>query len=37
MGMGETEAAIAGLGRNKSPGIDGITGEFYIEFRAELV
>lgn len=37
IGTGEIEAAIAGLGRNKSPGIDGIIGEFYIEFREELV
>lgn len=37
IGTGEIEAAIAGLGRNKSPGIDGITGEFYMEFREELV
>lgn len=36
IGMREIEAAIAGLGRNKSPGIDGITGEFYIEFKEEL-
>ena len=34
---GEIENAINGLGRNKSPGIDGIIGEFYIEFREELV
>ena len=33
---GEIEIAINGLGRNKSPGIDGIIGEFYIEFRVEL-
>ena len=37
IGSGEIEAAISGLGRNKSPGIDGITGEFYREFRQELV
>ena len=37
IGLGEIEAAIAGLGRNKSPGIDEITGEFYREFRQELV
>ena len=33
---GEIEKAINGLGRNKSPGIDGIIGEFYIEFKEEL-
>ena len=34
---GEIGKAINELGRNKSPGIDGIIGEFYIEFREELV
>uniref|UniRef100_A0A3Q1FHB9 Reverse transcriptase domain-containing protein n=1 Tax=Acanthochromis polyacanthus TaxID=80966 RepID=A0A3Q1FHB9_9TELE len=29
----EVEAAIGGLGRNKSPGSDGITADFYISFR----
>ena len=33
---GEIEKARNGLGRNKSPGIDGIIGEFYIEFKEEL-
>ena len=37
IGTGEIEAARAGLGRNKSPGIDGIISEFYIEFKDELV
>lgn len=37
IGTGEIEAAISGLGRNKSPGIDGLIGEFYIEFREDLV
>lgn len=37
IGIGEIEAAIAGLGKNKSPGIDGLTGEFYRAFREELV
>ncbi len=37
IGTGEIQAAIGGLGRNKSPGIDGLIGEFYIEFREELV
>ena len=33
----EIGKAISGLGRNKSPGTDWITGEFYIEFREELI
>ena len=37
IGTGEIEAARAGSGRNKSPGIDGIISEFYIEFKDELV
>jgi len=37
IGTGEIKAAILGLGRNKSPGLDGLIGEFYIEFREELV
>lgn len=30
--MGEIERAINGLGKNKSPGLDGLIGEFYIVF-----
>ena len=37
IGTGEIEAAIIGLGKNKSPGIDGLIGEFYVEFREELL
>ena len=37
IGAGEIESAMEGLGRNKGPGIDGITGEFYREFRQKLV
>ena len=37
IGTGEINEAIGGLGRNKSPGIDGLIGEFYVEFREELV
>ena len=33
----EIEAAIDGMGRNKSPGLDGLTAEFYVEFKGILV
>ena len=32
----EIEAAIDGMGKNKSPGLDGLTAEFYHEFKGTL-
>ena len=37
IGEREIEQAIKGLARNKSPGLDGLTAEFYVEFWEVLV
>lgn len=36
LSLEEVEKAIAGLGANKSPGSDGLTGEFYRKFKKKL-
>lgn len=36
LSLEEVEKAIAGLGLNKSPGSDGLTGEFYRKFKRQL-
>ncbi len=37
IGEGEIETAILNLSRNKSPVIDGLIGEFYIEFKDDVI